>query len=178
MIKRKRILFRHFIIFTVAVVYLTVCFLLSIEQSISKYQSYDEAVKRVKTYPGVVLLDKFELTSEEYLFSLKNHVVAADTLIYGFQRDEKRMYLIAGILNSNDQRILLKLDVDSEIIEDYSKIKYKRAILTAYINDVSKLPNQAQIYSFDNKLVWENIKYDILLEGRLEELLYISPIQS
>lgn len=158
------------------VVYITVCLLLTFEQSISKFQSYTEAVASLKSDPGTILLDKFEMNSEEYLYSLKNHTVAADTLIYGMHSDENGLYLITGITNQKDQRILLKLSVNSEIIKNNSKIRYKKALLTAKINNVLKLPYQKKIYSFENEIVWENQKYDIMLEGSLSELLYISPI--
>lgn len=178
MVKTKQISVKHFVVYTSTVVYITICLLLTLEEDISKFQSYVDAIRSLKANSETVLLDKFELGSEEYLSALINHKVAADTLVYGLYSNEKGSYLIASVINDRDQRILLKLSVDSNIIQNYSKIQYKRVILTAQIKDILKLPYQKRIYSFDDQLVWENLKYDIMLEGKLDDLLYISPLQS
>jgi len=176
--KKNKIFLKYFFIWSSVVVYLAACLLLTLEQNLARYQSYDEAIKSLKNNSETIILDKFEINSSEYLSALKDQSVVADTLVYGLYSNDKGSYLIASVLNEKDQRILLKLSVDSDVLHNYSRIQYKRVILTAKINRVLKLPYQKEIYSFDNELIWENINYDIMLEGNLDELLYISPLQS
>lgn len=174
----RQISLRHLLLFTISIAYLTICLQLTLEQNFSRYNSYQETVESLRNNEEIVFLDKFELDSEDYLFALKDHKIAADTLVYGLHRDDEGCYLIASILNSRDKRVLLKLAVDPQTAENYSGILYKRAILTAYITEVIKLPYHKEIYNFEKQLIWEDLKYDILLVGRLNELLYVTSVIS
>ena len=160
-------------------IYIGFCFYLSTDTtSQSKFLSYQEAMEEVNLKPFTFFISRTnkKLSDDNFLLSLKNQTVYADTLIYAITYENDRRYLKACIPNQFGKRILLKLQLEDNQKFTEASLRFTRAVIEAEIKDVNLLPVFSEIETFDKSPLLTSISYDVLLEGTLIDLLYSAKI--
>ncbi len=176
---KKERSYRKIVLIGIAVVvYVSLC----ISKFDSEFQSvnlsYFEAIGKASLSPDSILLklDNKELLDDNYLLSLKDKHVYADSLAYTISYENNSRYLKAQIPNGNQKRILLKLEIDSDYLIDSRSVEFSRMLLAADITNVKLLPVYKTLETFERSVLWSSVEYDVLLEGKLSEILYQSKI--
>ncbi len=169
---------RRFLIFVSFLFYLGLCFYLSDVSQNFKYDSYLEAKEKISLDSYSILLERNDdkLLDNNYLLKLKDNKIYADSLTQSIFYEGNRRFVNAIIANRFNKRILLKLEIDPSVKVDPRSLSFSRAIISADITNVQLLPVFEEIETFDHNTLWSNLTYDVLLEGKLSEVLYASKI--
>lgn len=119
-----------------------------------------------------MLLNETNLDTIAFLSSYINQIVAADTQVIKLINNSEGMFLFARIECQKDKRVLLKLSLDKQQHKNCMSFKYRKVLFSFELIDVEKIPTTTELFDFDNVLLWKETDFDILLHGKLDEILF------
>ncbi len=172
----SNILPKQILFFLSAIIYIVFCFVFNPNKGIAKFNSYEKAIDSLKSESKIVLINEFDLESAEVLYSLMRQKVAADTQVIKLEKNTDGLFLFARVQCNKDKRVLVKLELDPDKHKNYASLKYRKVLFTFELDRIEELPAVIELYDLNNFLVGKETNHDIVLEGRLDEVLYERPI--
>ena len=176
MISAKNISPKQFFFILAALTYIFFCFIYNPSKNISKFNSYEKAIDSLKNESKILLVNEFDFDSPRELYSLVHQKVAADTQVIKIEKNTEGLFLFARIQCNRDKRMLIKLELNKDKYKEYNSIKYHKVLCTFELDRIEELPAVIELYDLNNSLIGKEIYHDIILEGRLDEILYERPI--
>lgn len=154
------------------IVYIIFCFVIDVDKGVTFYKS------TAKNYSYSDGKSDFEIPSNESqtITSADYQHVELDTLAYKIHHELKNSYLIARVICDNESIILVRLAIDPQNTKDYESYLMKKVRLKAEVHQIRKFPIEKEIFDFDGNLVWNQLHYDYVLEGNLEEIISVTPL--
>lgn len=110
---------------------------------------------------------------ERYTETVLRYPVVADTTLRNIVFENNAYFLKAEAETDSESKILLKLKINKTLAENLTSCLYTNCIVVADITRVLKLPFTKELPDIDEKIIWHQKNYDIVLEGELIKIALV-----